>query len=161
MKTIDQFICDNNIKFTDESPRQIRDNPNLIDNNNEWCKTATHWECTMIKTNSVQHNVHGRLPDDRSNFRTLRVFFSQGSKNVSPPTLANVLNDLVSDIVSVKETDNIIDWAIEYGYACPKYEKVSNEAEQIYQIINNQANRLLAFLGSVTYNDLLWKTISL
>ena len=88
-----------------------------------WAKTATHYRATF-----------------RYQGRRMTVPFSTGSAWTSPPTVADVLNSLVTDARDADEPFD--DWCAIYGY-----DSDSRRAERIYKAVQRQTRQLRRLLG--------------
>lgn len=109
-------------------------NPNMADE--AWARTARHWKATL-----------------RRGQRTMTVPFSQGSAHTEPPEIADVLDALASDSSGLDNARSFEEWASEYGYDVD-----SRKAERIYNAVERQAKKLVAFLGPKLYQELLYET---
>jgi hypothetical protein len=127
MKTIKQFVRENNIKIANEL---VDSNPNIDDPN--W--QANHYKVVLKR--------------GKKQFTT---YFSKGIGLKGEPTVEEVLDCLASDSASIENYD-FEDWAPEFGY-----NKDSRHAEKIYNACIKQAQKLKNFLGAEKYEELLWE----
>jgi len=128
-QTLSSFIDTNKIRM---SADWADSNPHMIDA----MPGGSHYRCTL-----------------RLGRKRLTVYFSMGAAHTSEPTASDVLDCLASDASSYKNANGFEDWAGEYGY-----DTDSRKAEKTYRIVERQAAKLEAFLGSELFNALLWNT---
>ena len=72
---------------------------------------------------------------------------------MSEPNERDVLNCLALDVEGYENAKNFEEWCDEYGY-----DTDSRKAEKAYNVIGKQKAKLVNFLGTVLYNELLWGT---
>lgn len=114
---------------------QVIANPNFNDAN---AAQMTHWKCHLNCAKTGQNMV---------------VYFSMGSgHNGKPPKLADLLDCLAMDAASVEDT-SFEDWAADLGYDAD-----SRKAERTYLTCQNEAAKLLRFLGPDAYKSALYDT---
>jgi hypothetical protein len=110
------------------------DNPNMA--NDQWARTASHWRVVL-----------------RCGGRRWTVPFSQGSAHTEPPTVADVLDCVASDIAGYRNARDVRDFASEYGY------DDHGLAQRTFELIARQDKRLTTLLGDDTaVETLLWNT---
>lgn len=129
--TLKQFISEQQLEM---SVRAVKRNPYMQD------QLPHNFECCITQVG-------------RGNSTELVVYFSQGSAHKQSPTLAEVLNCLVSDASSVDNAYDFEDWASECGYNTD-----SRKAEAIYNVCKRQTQELKDLLGSNAYAQLLYDT---
>lgn len=139
MQTIGQFIEANQIEMTAKRIPGRRDVPRST-----WGAGARHFVCEIKRV--------GFGPRD-----SMIVYFSQGSAHKKPPTRADVLDCLASDIASIDQL-SLEDWADELGYTCGDCGQLTHDARRIYQAIEEQKNDLLKLLDQEGLEELLWNT---
>jgi hypothetical protein len=109
-------------------------NPSMSDN--DWSQSANHYLCKL-----------------RCERRRMTVHFSQGPALTKEPALAEVLDCLSSDAVSVENSRSFEDWCAELGY-----DTDSRKAERTFEACKRQSSQLRRLLGDEAYSILLWKT---
>jgi len=128
---ISQFIKKHRLRIECELTDR---NPNMADD--EWARTATHWEC-VIKRGRDRMTVH----------------FSQGPAVVHEPEIDEVLDSLASDAAGYLNARDFDDWASEYGY-----DTDSRRAERIFNAVGEQVTDLRRLLGQQALQELAFKT---
>jgi len=130
MRTLKQFIADNNIKAI---VYKADSNPNV--DPKEWGAGARHFKV--------------RLTMGRD---SMRVPFSQGSAHTEDPTAEDVLECLASDAAGIENAKgDFEEWCSEYGY-----DTDSRKAERTFHVCEEQAEKLKTFLGDDLYDEILW-----
>lgn len=125
--TLQDFINARGLRL---SAKPADRNPHMDDSD-----SMDHWRCTI------------RAPKGK----TMRVYFSKGvGHHGAEPTLAEVLDCLASDSAGVANT-SFEEWCGEYGY-----DTDSRKALRTYRVCDRQAERLKDFLGSASFEELLW-----
>lgn len=71
---------------------------------------------------------------------------------VVKPKVEDLLDCLASDCSGYDSSRCFEDWASDYGY-----DEDSRKAERVYSAIREERNKVEAFLGRETYNELLYK----
>jgi hypothetical protein len=131
MTTLQDFIAQHGITAT---AKWADRNPNMADD--AWARTATHWRVVL-----------------RKDGRQLTIPFSQGSAHTKPPTAADVLDAIASDIAGVRNAQDLADYMAEYGM------DDHNEARRMWQIVERQDEKLQRFLADDdAVETLLWNT---
>lgn len=126
--SIAQFITDNRIVI---GSYRVGANPNMPDSHD-----MDHWKVTL-----------------RRKGHTMTVHFSKGyGHHGAGPTTAEVLSCLADD-ASGSDDHSFADWCGEYGY-----NEDSRTAERTWKACQHAAKRLLAFLGTDLYGQLLYST---
>ncbi len=131
MKTMEQFVNENQIKINVEYADENKNAP-------DW-KDANHFKVTL---RNARHQ--------------LTTYFSQGYGISGEPKAEDVLNALIMDSSGVENARGFEDWAAEYGY-----DTDSRKAERIYNVCVRQAEKLKKFLGEELYNEALYNVESL
>jgi len=88
--------------------------------------------------------------------KSLRVYFSQGAAHTDAPTLASVLDCLVSDVTSVIIANGFENWCAEMGS-----DPDSRSAERCYRQIDAQGRGLARLFTADELDRLYWKTARL
>jgi hypothetical protein len=81
------------------------------------------------------------------------VPFSQGGAYTEEPTAADVLDCLAMDAASYDNARNFAEWAADMGY-----DEDSRTAARLYRAVKESREKLFAFLGPASYEELLYKT---
>ena len=112
------------------------ENPNMSDP----FPGATHWLVTFKRGEDLKFAVH----------------YSQGSAHSSEPEPADVLDCVASDVSSVVNEPDWLQWARDLGYESIED---AEKARSTYQTIEAQRTSLLFFLGEdeAALNTLLWE----
>lgn len=84
--------------------------------------------------------------------RLLSTPFGMGPALTGTPTVADVLNSLVSDAAGYENANGFEDWASEFGY-----DTDSRQAEATYRAVEESTEVLRSFLAE-KYEDYLWDT---
>ena len=148
--SIEQFIESNRIV---SGSYRVDSNPNMADGGN-----MDHWKVTLVRGVlregfDTWHDYKGKLGACQYTKRKLTVYFSKGyGHHGAEPTAAEVLSCLASDSSSV-DNSGFEDWCSELGY-----ETDSRKAKKTFEACEHAAKRLLNFLGSDLYNQLLYET---
>jgi hypothetical protein len=101
-----------------------------------WARAASHWRVTL--------RCGGRQWTDP---------FSQGSAHAQPPTAADVLNCVASDIAGVRNARDLDDFMAEYGF------ERQSDARRTFEQIQRQDVRLQRLLADdAAVETLLWST---
>jgi hypothetical protein len=138
--SIAQFISENRIV---SASYRTDSNPNMPDSGN-----MDHWKVTLVRAEGT--GVEGRYTHRK--FR-LTVHFSKGhGHHGSEPETAEVLSCLADDS-RIADDHSFEDFCSELGSAPD-----SREAERTYKACQHNAKRLLNFLGSDLYGQLLYST---
>jgi hypothetical protein len=77
------------------------------------------------------------------------LYFSQGSAHTANPTLAEVLDCLVSEAQGYDDARGFEDWCSGYGY-----DTDSRKAERTWRAVKKQAEQLSRTLGTKAYEAL-------
>jgi len=137
--TLEQFIAKHRITAT---AARVDRNPNM-----EGAGRAPAFKDTPVDMD------HWRVTLRRPGAK-LTVYFSKGFGHEGKPAEANeVLNSLALDSSGVENASGFADWCGEYGY-----DTDSRKAHKTYKICERQMERLLKFLGTEAYDELLWHT---
>lgn len=152
LMTIQQFIKDNCFGLTSV---QVKRNPNMSPDG--WSKKAFHYECTI--THHPRGCGHGPSQGE------MVCYYSKGSAHVYGPTehfhrrgkpilptMAEVLNCLALDALSVDNAEDFESWANDFGY-----DQDSRKVEATYDTCVRLAKELKDFLGPL-YPKLLYET---
>jgi len=137
MKQIEQFIQEAQLEMTAKQIPGRNDIPR-----DTWSKGARHFVCEIKRV-----GFGARDP--------MIVFFSQGSAHTKPPTLADVLDCLASDVSSI-DGQPFEGWADDMGYKCAECGQYTRDAAKTYHMIEEQAHDLKALLDDAAYAELLW-----
>lgn len=148
--SIAQFITDNRIVI---GSYRVDANPNM-----DGSRDMDHWKVTMVRSVlregfDTWHGYKGKLGAVQYSTRKLTVYFSKGyGHHGAEPTTAEVLSCLADD-ASGSDDHSFADWCGEYGY-----DEDSRTAERTWKACQHAAKRLLAFLGTDLYGQLLYST---
>ena len=83
--------------------------------------------------------------------RSIRVPYRMGTAHDGqPPTLDDVLDDLVSEAAAYESAASFEEWASECGY-----DTDSRRAARLYRAVDRQSDRLRALLGPERYWHLI------
>ena len=129
METMESFVERNQITA---NVVETDKNPNMMDK--DW--EARHYKVVL-----------------RRNGKQMTVVFSVGMGWETEPNERDVLNCLALDVAGYENAKNFEEWCDEYGY-----DTDSRKAEKAYNVIGKQKAKLVNFLGTVLYNELLWGT---
>jgi len=129
METMESFVERNQITA---NVVETDKNPNMMDK--DW--EARHYKVIL-----------------RRNGKQMTVIFSVGMGWETEPNTCDVLSCLASDVTGYEEAKDFEEWCDEYGY-----DTDSRKAEKAYNVIGKQKAKLVNFLGTVLYNELLWGT---
>ena len=129
MGSIRSFVRRNKITA---NVTEVDENPNMMDK--DW--EARHYKVIL-----------------RRNGKQMTVIFSVGMGWETEPNACDVLNCISSDVAGYDNATNFEEWCDEYGYDAD-----SRKAEKAYNVIGKQKAKLVNFLGTVLYNELLWGT---
>lgn len=100
------------------------------------------------------HHAYMVTLRNSTNGKRMTVPFYQGIANTEPPTAADVLDCLASDMASYENTEGSFeDWCEEFGF-----DTDSRKAERTYKAVERQSKRLEIFLGGWEVDTLLWGT---
>lgn len=89
------------------------------------------------------HMDNWRIALKRPGGKIMGTYFSKGiGHKGAKPTVDEVLECLISDAWTVKNSNSFEDWAAELGY-----DEDSRKAEKTYKIIKKQSEELEDFLG--------------
>lgn len=140
--TLDEFIAQQGL--TADVERADR-NPSMPAD--DWSRSARHWLVTIRKD----------LPDTPGCHAGMDVPFSQGSAHMDPPTLADVLDCIASDVATVENACSFDDWADELGYFPMESSADYKRARAAYDAATRQASYLREFLDDEeAFSKLLW-----
>ena len=131
MKTLEQFVNENNVKMTFKSADS---NPNMSD----MPRGSRHFKVTLRST------VDGSK-------RQMTVPFSMGPALLEDPDLASVLNCLASDASLVEQCADYVEFVEEMGYEVHQV----RQAEKTFKACVQQTNKLRNLLGDA-FEDLLY-----
>ena len=137
-QTLSYFIDHNDLSMSVE---WAESNPNMAAD--DWSRQASHYLCTI-------RNAEGA---------TMAVPFSMGAAHTDEPSLEMVLDSLASDISSVVNTPDWLDWAEEMGITQEAYNAAAlRQARESHRTIERQHEELRALLGDDALDVLLWNT---
>lgn len=130
LKSMNEFLDEMNITMKSVS---VPKNP--YGDDPQWDPQASHWLCTFTNADGA----------------TFDTYFSMGSAYTEEPTAEQVMDCLSSDAESIQYA-GFEEWAREMGY-----DEDSRRAERTYNLIEQQARELKAFLGLAAYDELLYR----
>jgi hypothetical protein len=131
--TIDDFIKKHN--FRSDAKRELG-RPTMAEG---WGEDARHWTVTLRVPK----------PENRNDWFTLKVPFTQGSAHTEPPTTNDVLDCLRSDFFSVIHGESFEDFCDEFGYDAD-----SRKAEKIYRACQKSAEDFRTAFGVAILEEL-------
>lgn len=135
--TVAQFCGLFNLKFKFE---EVDTNPYT---SGEWERTARHYRC-RIRMYPTENPKADRVQ--------LTIYFSKGSALIYGVEIEEVLDCLASDVSSVVNTNDINDWAGDYGM------EVTKEVERSYVQIVRTKDKLEKMFGEHWMETLLYHT---
>jgi hypothetical protein len=97
--------------------------------------TMRHYSCTIARGQ-----------------KRMTVHYSMGSAFSKPPTLADVLDCISADALSVETNDTFESWCAEFDY-----DTDSRKAERIYNLCERYSAELRELLGDEAHKTLLWE----
>lgn len=130
MKTLKAFIQEHKITLSDI--RYVDSNPHMISE-----QRMNHYKVTLR---------------NRSNRRQFTLYFSMGLGLSGKPEVADILDCVAMDSVSVENARNFSEWTSEFGYS-----EDDSQAKRTYEVCQRQAEKLRKFIGK-GYSNLLFKT---
>lgn len=129
MQTYQQFADKHGITFT---AKQIAHRTDSL-----MADMPRHFRCTLTRDG-----------------RKMRIEFSQGSAHNTPPTVADVLYCIASDISGIESARDFTDWANEYGL-----DEDKRSTKRMYDAIRDQHEQLVILLdGGALRDELLYET---
>jgi hypothetical protein len=130
--TLASFIKRNGLSMKAE---HAEENPSMRDFEGD------HWKVIIEK-------------GSKGNGHRMTTYFSKGTGHEGrEPKLKEVLDCIVSDAVSVENSNSLEDWARDLGY-----DEDSRKAEKIFKTCLRGAKKLRRLLGTETYKELLFDT---
>jgi hypothetical protein len=138
MQTIHDFLRQHPVRITTE---RANNNPNMVSD-----RPMRHWRVTL----------HGPLGK-------ATLYFSQGMGHTSPPTVADVLSCMASDVSSIESARDMDDWARDMGMELyiedPRTgrERKNPEIAKTWRAIQREKEQLQAMFGGAAH-DLIYET---
>lgn len=133
-QTLAEFIESNGLTMKTVTADR---NPSMADDT--WGREASHYFCTIYRPDGESVSLH----------------FSMGAAHTEPPTLEQVLDALASDVASVINSPDWLDWAEELGYEGAEQLR---RARASHRAIERQHEELQRLLGTDALDVLLWNT---